>query len=111
MKASQERTTKKALKAAIVSLQAVDTLLNGVFARDSESAINDGFPEQSTGGGSGKGSHSDRTSDHATRESQADPVHADVEQIAETIAHIRSETLRIERVARRLTAHERSIII
>ena len=111
MKPTQERLTKKALKTAIVGLQSVDVLLNGVFARDSETVGNDGYSEQSTGGGSGKGGHSDRTSDHATRTVQIDPVHVDVMTIVAGIAEIRAITLRIEKTSRKLTAHERSVII
>ena len=112
MKPTQERTTKRTLKAAITSLQASDVLLNGVFARDSEASGNDGFPAQSTGGGKAvKGSHSDRTSDHATRDRQADPVHTEVSSIVTDIDEIRKIAARIEKTSRKLTAHERSLII
>ena len=112
MKPTQERQTKKAVKSAVLHLQAVDTLLYGVFARDDEVADNDGFPAQSTGGGSGsgKGSHSDRTSDHATRDVMADPVHADVVKIVNEVNEIRARAARIEKLARKLTAHDRSVI-
>ena len=111
MKATQERITKKTLKSAVLSLQSLDVMLYGVFARDDEVADNDGFPAQSTGGGSGgKGSHSDRTSDHATRDSQVDPVHADVVKIVAEIAEIRTRASRIEKIARKLTAHDRSVL-
>ena len=111
MKPKQEQFTKKSLKAAIVALQSVDVLLNGVFARDTESAESDGFPASSTGGGSGKGSHSDRTMEHATREAPHDLVHNDVAQIVDAVNEIRAKAQRIERIARKLTAHERSVIV
>jgi hypothetical protein len=111
MKPTQERTSKRTLKNAIASLQAVDVLLTGVFMRDDAVVENDGFPAGGTGGGSGKGSHSDRTSDHATRPTPVDPIHADVQQIVDTIADIRAQAVRIEKIARKLTAQERSVII
>lgn len=111
VKTTQERSAKKSLKTAILHLQALDTLLNGVFARDDEPAENDGFPERSTGGGgSGKGSHSDRTSDHATRDIQVDPVHADVVAIVNAVTEIRARAAKAEKTARKLTAHDRSVV-
>jgi hypothetical protein len=113
MKPTQERSAKKSLKTAIVGLQSIDVLLNGVFARDSETIGNDGYPSHSTGGGggAGKGSHSDRTSDHAMRSDPIDVVHADVEKIVDAINDIKTSAQRIEKIARRLTAHERSGVI
>lgn len=107
-----ERTTKRTLKSTVTSLQATDVLLNGVYARVAESSDADGFPAQSTGGGkSAKGSHSDRTSDHATREPMSDPVLEDVRDIEKGIAEMKKIATRIEKKARKLTAHERSVII
>lgn len=112
MKPSQERTTKRTLKTAITQLQSLDIMLNGVFARDSESSENDGFPASSTGGGrNSKGSTSDRTSDQATRDTMVDPIHADVMDIVTEIVKIKAAAARIEKKARKLTAHERSVII
>ena len=112
MKPIQERSSKRSLKTAITSLQALDVLLNGVFARDVESADADGFPASSTGGGSGgKGSHSDRTYDHANREAVNDTIHTEVARIVADIAEIKARAVRMEKVARKLTAHDRSLII
>ena len=112
MKASQERTTKRALKTTIQQLQALDVLLNGVFARDDESSDSDGFSSSSLGGSAGgKGSHSDRTSDHATRDKPRDAVHEDVVQIVKAVDEMKATAQRLERIARKLTAHERSVVI
>jgi len=111
MKPTQEQATKRAIKSAILSLQSLDVLLVGVFARDDQSSENDGYSSSSLGGGSGgKGGHSDRTSDHAIRDSMSDSVHQDVVKIVEAVDLIKQTAQRIEKSARKLTAHDRRVI-
>ena len=109
MRPSDERKALRELRGAIKSLQSLDPLLLGVFARDDQPSKSDGFAPSSLGGGSnGKGGHSDRTFAQATRNDPEDEVHTSAVEIVTAIHLIHTGARKVEAKASRLTSHRRS---